>query len=274
MRKAAVTIIFLITLLTLSCSCGGKSGSFFGGKDSLTFDSLKADSTLWLTGDTTGPRCHVSLSITYAKGKNAEIINDSIIRSGIISPDYFSLSSEKIGIREAVDSFVSRYISEYKKEYGELYKADKDNVISYNCEYEVKTSILDKSDKYLAYVADVYIYGGGAHGMSVKIVKNIDKASGKIMSLRNVFVPGYEHELNQLILRKLYKKFDVNNLNELHEKTVFLGIDVYPSENFIIGDQSIIFIYSPDEIAFHAAGEIVVEIDKDDLTSLLRKDIM
>ena len=162
----------------------------------------------------------------------------------------------------------------YKKEYGELYKADKDNVISYNCEYEVKTSILDKSDKYLAYVADVYIYGGGAHGMSVKIVKNIDKASGKIMSLRNVFVPGYEHELNQLILRKLYKKFDVNNLNELHEKTVFLGIDVYPSENFIIGDKSIIFIYSPDEIAFHAAGEIVVEIDKDDLTSLLRKDIM
>ena len=158
MRKAAVTIIFLITLLTLSCSCGGKSGSFFGGKDSLTFDSLKADSTLWLTGDTTGPRCHVSLSITYAKGKNAEIINDSIIRSGIISPDYFSLSSEKIGIREAVDSFVSRYISEYKKEYGELYKADKDNVISYNCEYEVKTSILDKSDKYLAYVADVYIW--------------------------------------------------------------------------------------------------------------------
>ncbi|MGN1376081.1 MAG: DUF3298 domain-containing protein [Prevotella sp.] len=273
MRKSVITII-LFTIITSICSCGGKSDSVFGGKDSLTFDSLKADSTLWLTGDTTGPRCHVSLNITYAKGKNAEIINDSIIRSGIISPDYFSLSSEKISIKQAVDSFVSRYISEYKKEYGDLYKADTGNAISYNCEYDVNTSILDKSDKYFTYVADVYIYGGGAHGMSVKIVKNIDKASGKIMTLRNVFVPGFEHELNQLILRKLYKQFDVSNLDELHNKTVFLGIDVYPSENFIIGNKSIIFIYSPDEIAFHAAGEIVVEIDKDDLSNLLRKDVM
>lgn len=48
-------------------------------------------------------------------------------------------------------------------------------------------------------------------------------------------------------------------------------MDVYASENFIIGKKSITFIYSPDEIAFHAAGEIRVEISNSDIENLFKK---
>lgn len=50
-----------------------------------------------------------------------------------------------------------------------------------------------------------------------------------------------------------------------------MGIDVYPSDNFIIGDKDITFIYAPDEIAYHAAGEIRVKISNSELEELLKK---
>lgn len=271
MRKFIFSPIILLFITLIICSCRGKFGSSKNGSDSIFFDSIKVDSTLFLTEDTTGPRCHIRLCITYAKGKNADYINDSIIRSGILSPDYFSITSQKISIPEATDSFMTRYLSEYKKDYGELYKADKEHSASYNCEYLVSTGVTQTSDKYYTYVANIYNYGGGAHGNSITITKNINAETGKIVTLKDIFAPGYEHELNKLIIKDLCKQFDAKDIKELNEKTVFMGMDVYASENFIIGKKSITFIYSPDEIAFHAAGEIRVEISNSDLENLFKK---
>lgn len=268
-------MLFLALAVCLSVfsasSCGGKAGSNKGAADSLTFDSIKVDSTVSLTGDTAGPKCHVSLSVVYAKGKNADYINDSIIRSGILIPDYFSVTAQKITVEQAVDSFMTRYFSSYKRDFGELYKADKAHSASYNCEYLLKTRVESNSAKYLTYVAEIYNYTGGAHGASIVLTKNIDAKTGKIVTLKDIFVPGYEQGLNQQILDGLYKQFEAKDQNGLNEKGVLTGMSIYPSENFIIGDKDITFIYSPDEIACHAAGEIRVKLSLSDLESLLRK---
>lgn len=271
MKKSTIIIIFSIFAMIMATSCGGKFNNGGNGTDSLVFDSIKVDSTLWLTEDTAGPRCHVSLSLTYAKGKNSDYINDSIIRSGILSPDYFSITSQKLKPQEAADSFVTRYLDEYKTSYGELYKADKSHGASYNCEYLVKTYVLQDNDKYYTYIANIYNYGGGAHGSSIVVARNVDTKSGKIVSLKDIFVPGYEQELNNLIINALCEKYNTENIEGLHDKTIFLGIDVYPSDNFILGEDDITFIYSPDEIASHAEGEIRVKISNDTLEKLLRK---
>lgn len=271
MRKIALFAFSICLVASIISSCGGKSGGTGVLSDSITFDSVKVDSTVSLGEDTAGPRCHVSLCITYAKGKNAEYINDSIIRSGILSPDYFSITSQKISIQQAADSFLTRYLSDYKRDYGELYRADKAHSTSYNCEYIVKTRVEQESEKYLIYIADIYNYGGGAHGTSVVITKNIDVKTGKIVTLKDIFVPGYERKLNELIVKGLCEKFEAKDLNELNEKAVFLEMDVYAPDNFIIGKKNITFIYSPDEIAYHAAGEIRVTIDNSDIEDLLKK---
>ncbi len=271
MKKFIFSIGIIFSLVSLFGSCNGKAGFSTNGNDSITFDSIKVDSTVALDEDASSPRCHVSLSITYAKGKRADYINDSIIRSGILSPDYFSISSEKISIEQAADSFVRRYLSEYKKDYGELYKADKTHSTSYNCEYIVSTYVMQESDNYYTYVANIYNYGGGAHGSSVVITKNINVKNGKIVALKDIFVPGYERELNDAIVKNLCDNYDVKDLNGLREKTIFMGIDVYAPDNFIIGKKNITFIFSPDEIASHAMGEIRVKIDNDDIKDLFRK---
>lgn len=271
MRKSIISIFAFCAVIIAASSCGGKGGGGKSQSDSISFDSIKVDSTVSLSEDTAGPRCHVSLSLTYAKGKNADYINDSIIRSGILSPDYLSITNQKLTVEQAVDSFLTRYLSDYKREYGELYKADKNHSGSYNCEYLLKTSIMQETDEYYTYVANIYIYGGGAHGTSIVITKNIDAATGKIVTLKNIFVPGYEQRLNELLVKELCKKFDVKDLNGLNEKTIFFNMDVYAPDNFIIEKKGITFIYSPDEIACHAVGEIRVKISNSDLKDLLKK---
>ena len=271
MKKLVFSAFALLAATIMATSCGGGTTKNGSADDSLTFDSVKVDSTLSLTEDTAGPRCHVSLCLTFAQGKNAELINDSIIRSGILSPDYFSITQEKITPQEAADSFVTRYLEAYKKDYGEMYKADPNHGASYNCEYLVKTYVMQDNDKYYTYVANIYNYGGGAHGNSIVVARNINAATGKIIALKDIFVPGYEQGLNDLIVKKLCEKYEVADLKGLQDKTVFMGIDVYAPDNFIIGDDDITFIYSPDEIASHAEGEIRVEISNDDLKPLMRK---
>lgn len=271
MRKAPLTILILVLAIMTIASCGNTLNGSKSSKDSITFDSIKVDSTLSLGNKEGAPSCHVSICLTYAQGKNADLINDSIIRSGILSPDYFSITPEKLSPKEAADSFVTRYISEYQRDYGEMYKSDMEHGASYNCEYIVKTKVLDDNEKYFTYLADIYNYGGGAHGISVVVARNIDVATGKIVSLKDIFVPGYENELNNLIVKALCKEYNVKDLNALRNKTIFMGIDVYAPDNFIIGTDEITFIYSSDEIACHAEGEIRATIKNEDLERLLRK---
>lgn len=271
MKKAPILILAITLTIMSAASCGNSTKGENRSKDSIIFDSIKVDSTLSLDNKETSPSCHVSICLTYAKGKNADFINDSIIRSGILSPDYFSITSEKLTPKEAADSFVSRYITEYQRDYGEMYKADKKHGTSYNCEYIVKTRILDDNEKYYTYIADIYSYGGGAHGISVVVARNIDAETGKIVSLKDIFVPGYEQELNNLIVKSLCRKYNVTDLSGLRDKTIFMGIDVYAPDNFIIGSDEITFIYSSDEIACHAEGEITATIKNEDLDKLFRK---
>lgn len=271
MKKIFLLAFAVGASVFMMSSCGGKATGGNGVTDSLTFDSIKVDSTVSLSGDTAGPTCHVSLCITYAKGKNADYINDSIIRSGILIPDYFSVTNQKISVKQAADSFMTRYFNDYKHDYGDLYRADKAHSASYNCEYILKTKVLTGSDKYLTYVADIYNYTGGSHGASIVLTKNISTKTGKIVLLKDIFVPGYEQGLNKLILAELCKQFGVKDLKGLNDKGVLTGMDVYAPDNFILGDKDITFIYSPDEIAYHAAGEIRVKLNLSDMEDLLRK---
>lgn len=272
MRNSIFSFLISAISIMVICSCNGKANGSQQTSDSLVFDSVKIDSTQFLIEDTTGPRCHLKLCLTYAKGKNADLINDSLIRSGVLSPDFFSITDKHISVPEAVDSFVAKYMEDYKNFYGDLYKADKSNSASYTCEYILGSAVSQDNPDYYTYVANVYNYMGGAHGSSLAIVRNINVKNGKIVTLKDLFVPGYERGLQDAIVKALCDEHKVKDVKALAAKTtIFDGIDVYASDNFLIGKKSITFIYSPDEIACHAAGEIRVEVSNDDIKELFKK---
>jgi len=255
----------LIVLMATGCSHNGNETAKM---DDIEFDSVTVDSTCSLTDAKDAPTCKISLCIQYAKGNKAQMINDTLLRSGILTPDYLSLSHEKITMKEAVDSFVNRYIADYKQDYGQLYREDHEHGASYNCIYKVKTHTENGGNGILNYIASISSYGGGAHGIDQTLVKNFNVKTGHLIGLNDIFVPGYEQDLKDLIIKKMTEKFNVKDLDGLKKQYIFADNNVYISENFILKDDSITFIYCEDEIAPHAVGEIRIGIDKSEIGKL------
>ena len=235
----------------------------------MDIDSIVVDSTYHLH-ESNGPKCEVSLHIEYFKGGKGQTINNSLLRSGLLTPDYLSLSGEPIDMQQAIDSFVRRYINDYKTDFGALYREDREHGASYNCAYHVKTQIRNNADDILVYIASIYTYAGGAHGIDQTLVKNFDTRTGKLIRLSDIFVPGYEQSLKDKIVEKLAERFKTDGLEGLNKQNLFTDNHVYIPDNFILDDDDITFIYCEDEIAPHAVGEIRVKIDKDELRRLLK----
>jgi hypothetical protein len=206
----------------------------------------------------------------YAKGENANRINDSIIRAGIFTPDYFALSQEHIDIKLAIDSFVKRYVHDYQQEFGPFYRQDAQHAECYNNTYRVRTHVEEGRNGNMVYLADTYFYSGGDHGIMQTIATNFDCKTGHIMQLSDVLVPGFEPTLTDIITNKMLEKFDVKSLDELNDKGIFEGIDVYPSSNYILGKKGITFIYVEFEVAAQSIGEIRIEIPYDELKNIMK----
>lgn len=255
----------------LLLSCGAKEGKTTDA-EMFEIDSVKVDSTLSLAADSAAPKCEVSIMMQYMKGKNADSINNGILRSGLLIPECFTLSDEKMSMKEAVDSFVNAYLADYKQMYGKLYAEDKEHSESLNCQYNVRAKAQFNVNGVLTYVAEIYNYGGGAHGISQTIVKNFDTESGKLLSVADFFRPGYEQDLKDLVIKKLLKKFEAKDIDELaDEKYVFADHNVYVPDNFIPTDDGFTFIYCSDEIAPHYIGEIRIDVKKSEVERLLPK---
>ena len=261
--------LFSMALAICSCSGDGKLTVEHIGMD---IDSVVVDS-IYNLQETDGPKCEVSLQILFFKGGKSQAINDTLLRSGLLTPDYLALSGERIDVRQAVDSFVRRYINDYKTDFGALYREDHEHGASYNCAYSVKTRARSGAENVLVYVASIYTYAGGAHGINQTLVKNFDTRTGKLIRLSDIFVPGYEQSLKEQIVEKLAERFKTNGLEGLNKQDVFTDQHIYIPENFILNNDDITFIYCEDEIAPHAVGEIRVKIDKDDISKLLRKNV-
>ena len=268
MRIYLKSFAFLLTTCIM-CACGGGNGQTakFSGME---FDSIVVDSTVALSRSEGAPSCRVAMSVQYAKGEKADYINDTLLRSGILMPDYLSLSDEKLTVKQSVDSFVKRYVSDYLHDYGELYRADTQHASSYNCSYIMKTRTCNGAKNILNYIATIQSYTGGAHEIKQTIARNFDVKTGKMLFLDDLFIEGYETQLTEMLVAKMAKEFKVKNLEGLQEKGVFVDGQTYLTDNFIYGDDDITFIYCEDEIAPHEVGEIRVELDIDDVKRLMK----
>lgn len=264
-----VPYMALILGVTLFSCSGNKQPE---ADESLRWDSIVKDTIIHLTTDNQSPTAEIHLNIKYADGKQAKSINDSILRSGILSPDYLSITDKKMSVQEAIDTFTTKYLADYKRDFGAMYSRDKEHGASYNLQYSCNTRTSEEKEGVLNYVAEVFSYSGGAHGMNFTLARNIDKATAKVMKINDFFVPGYEENLKELIVEKLCKQFDVKDLDGLRAKSIFYGIEPYVPGNFIVRKDSFVFIFCDTEIAPHAIGEIRLSIDNSELKQILKKD--
>ena len=239
-------------------------------EDTIVFDNVTADKEVKLSNDEGSPVCAVHLQIATASEKNGhkgEVVN-RIIQKRL-------LNMEELTMQQAVDSFANTYTSNYLRNLLPLYNQDRADTAKrtwYEYHYVITSEARQGSKNTMAFIATTDYYEGGAHSVNQRTTMNFDVQTGRLMGLNDIFVPGYENLLNAVLQKALCEKVGVAGISDLRQKGYLVRMQMFPSENFILEDETITFIYNPSEIAPHTLGETELVIPLSDLEQILRKE--
>ena len=87
----------------------------------IVLDTLRADTVAALSDSAAQPHCEVHLQLLTFADKKYAPLNDSLLHSDILSPQYLSLGNKVFTPKEAVDSFIQRYIEYYRSFFAGIY---------------------------------------------------------------------------------------------------------------------------------------------------------
>ena len=143
MKKVMFPVgMLFVAIIAAFSSCGGQNKTA-SDVDSLAFDSIVVDTVAMLDSGKNDAKCEISLSVLYAKGTNAEVVNDSILTSGIFNVNMYKptlKAGTHADIRQAVDDFVAAYIADYREECKKLMSMGV-NGVPLNYTYMVKSGV-------------------------------------------------------------------------------------------------------------------------------------
>ncbi|WP_309253751.1 RsiV family protein [Prevotella brunnea] len=192
--------------------------------------------------------CHIHVDFTYLKGSRYAAVNDSLLRMGTLQPNYFAIQYEKLEPISAVRYLVERYAKEYSEIAQWLH--DRERARSQlNWELSIDTKIMPGKGKNLVYLSHILIKTGETTS-EYSLAHNFDPDTGREIRLNDAFDKEEQAELTTEIIRQLADRLglDEDDTKGIRKAGFFVGIDAYPSENFILHDDSVTFIYTPGEI--------------------------
>lgn len=105
----------------------------------------------------------------------------------------------------------------------------------------------------------ISVYTGGAHNNYNTTLVNLDKRTGKEITLKNILTEEGIKKLPDYLDSAARKQFDIHNQKPLDQNNFFVT-KINPSENFLITSNAIFFLYAPYEIKSFADGEIILRI--------------
>ncbi len=270
MRKNLFISVLPLTMIGVLFACGNGHSDNSKESGEISFESIVVDTMVNLTSAPNSPKAEIHLNILYAQGKESNTLNDSLLRTGILSPDYLAMAAHPLDVPMAVDSFVIRYVNDYRRDYGRLYNQDREHGSSYQVQYSCNTFLKKGTDRVTNYVAEIYYYGGGEHGQQLTVIKHFNPENGRMVKPSDLFADGYEQAIADLLVERLCKENDAKDLKELKKKNIMMGQDPYMPDNFLVEDGQITFIYNESEIAPHAKGEIRITLKDNELKDILK----
>ena len=238
--------------------------------EAIVFEVATTDKTIALASLENAPTCNVHLELSYASeanGHKAEIINNIIEKR--------LLNLQDMTMQQAADSFANTYTANYQNTLLPLYIQDQGNenkTAWYNYHYIIKTMTEKGYKGATVYHVNLDYYEGGAHGINQHLTMNFEQSTGRQLTLADIFVPGYESRLSRALEKALCESAGADNIKELKDQGYLYALDMFPSENFILGEEAITFIYNPYEIAPYDKGSIELTLTYSDLDDILNKN--
>ncbi|KUG06863.1 DUF3298 and DUF4163 domain-containing protein [Solirubrum puertoriconensis] len=116
-----------------------------------------------------------------------------------------------------------------------------------------------------------YSYSGGAHGNYGTTVASFDVRNGRALRYADIFRPGVEPQLTQLLNRAVRRTLGIPATARLDQTLLVEQMPV--TRNVFLTSGGAVFVYVPYEIASYAQGEIRVFVPYADLRPLLQPSL-
>lgn len=264
MKKCAYFLILIFSLAFFSCN-GTVATS--ADKNSDKFVTKKLQSVCLLDSTDAGsPKYETDISIDFVESDNDERaakINGSIINA--------LFGYDNVTVETAIDSFVARAHKEYadlRPEYLNE-KQINENPAWFNHSCIIKTQVDYGRKGVVNYIINSEYYTGGANPVTACTIINFDPATGDEIKLSDIFKENYEEYLCKRLADALARKVGAKSYEEVKEKGYLTYNDIYPTENFIMKKDSILFYYNLYEIAPRSAGTTILGFTYDELSLIM-----
>lgn len=252
-----MTVGVLLGTSMLLSSCGKAD---IGEGEPVAADSITVDTTATLTNKPNSPKCKVH--VDFKAPTNLPTKGEAMLPllCSILPFNEEAANLPKTNpIEWVLHKFLKQYVEDYQRDGRLILDQEPDNN-GLNWEYRVKTDVRRYRDDVIAYIAHIHTFEGGLHPIDQTVVRNISEKDGRILSISDILIPGYDKTLLEDVVEQLAEDYEVDDIEGLRGKGLFIGIDPYLPDNFILGDGAIQFIYQCDEIAAHPMGEIKVTV--------------
>lgn len=274
MKSFFAAILAICMLLTCLVSCDNKPT----GVERVDFDTLRVDSACTLFKNYDKPACHISISMAVPSPATDNEIRSAVERFiSLLPKDGAMDDSQTSSVEAMVDSYVRNYVMDYLSQGPdaiESYGEDMDAAATWmSYEENVEGEVLYNNKGLLSYQVRTYSYTGGAHGSTTTDNGVFDLQTLTPVNLANVFDIEAMPDLNALLRLKLARQYDCETVEELAQKDLFFApAEVEATDNFMINDSCICWMFDPCDIAPFSLGEVAVPISWDEVYSLLAAD--
>lgn len=176
-------------------------------------------------------------------------INDEVLNLPFNEDNYSSLN-------EISDSLFSSYIS--------VQRSFPDYHTGWYLKSKISVSL--SNDSILSLKKESDIFTGGANSNYSIFLSNFDLNSGKLLSLDNIVTNGSISTLNSIAESIFKKSYGIKD--SFKDKGYWFENNTFElTDNFIISDSGIVFVYNLYDIAPRSAGITNLFIPKDSLTN-------
>lgn len=202
----------------------------------------------------------------FSGGSPVALIN-SVLHSWIADSTAISPGEGYTGDR-SIESLAANFFHEYEsviKEFGSIpgYQFDLNGSVLLNRNGLLTVNLASES------------YTGGAHGNSVTQMFVFDVRSGKRLSVRDLFVAGFEDRLNRLIDSRYRQMRGLSKTERLDsEKGQLFENVIRFNDNVALTTEGVTFFYNNYEIAAYAYGPTEITLPYSAVADILKPEFM
>jgi hypothetical protein len=228
--------------------------------DSLALDSSRPDS----------PKARVQFMLLWPQKQGLSEVRRKLLEDSIVA-GYTSLDSLPLDPAAILRGAEDTFFSQYRKAAQRFGGREGAMAATFNWQSQVRMSVLWNASAIVSLSFQTYSYTGGAHGLSNTSLMVFDLRTDKVLTMADLFKPGYEPMLQRVLERHLREAYDLpagaplnGNNGILFDKHLSL------TRNFYLTGKGIGFIYNPYEVAPYVVGQIELYVPFAELVPVLK----